>query len=147
MAGETNVTLVGNVVADPELRFTPSGAMVTNFTVASTPRSFDKQSGDWVDGDPLFVRCAIWKEPAENVSETLTKGMRVIVTGALRHREFERKDGSKDHSLELDVQEVGPSLRYAQATVMKATRGRPAARQQPRDPWAGKPVQPDEPPF
>jgi single-strand DNA-binding protein len=129
MAGETTITVIGNLTADPELRFTPSGAPVANFTVASTPRTFDKQSGEWKDGEALFLRCSIWRQPAENVSESLTKGARVIVTGRLRQRSYEPKDapGEKRYVIELDVEEIGPSLRFATAKVNKATRTGPAS--------------------
>jgi len=122
MAGETIITVVGNLTDDPELKFTPSGAPVANFTVASTPRTFDKQTNEWKDGDALFLRCAAWRQLAENVAESLTKGQRVIVTGALRVRQFERQDGSKGTSVEMNVDEVGPSLKFATAKVTKATR-------------------------
>lgn len=122
MAGETIITVVGNLTDDPELKFTPSGAAVANFTVASTPRTFDKQTNEWKDGDALFLRCAAWRQLAENVAESLTKGQRVIVTGALRVRQYERQDGSKGTSVEMNVDEVGPSLRYATAKVTKANR-------------------------
>jgi len=122
MAGETIITVVGNLTDDPELKFTPSGAPVANFTVASTPRTFDKQTNEWKDGDALFLRCAAWRQLAENVAESLTKGQRVIVTGALRVRQYERQDGSKGTSVELNVDEVGPSLKFATAKTTKATR-------------------------
>ena len=122
MAGETIITVVGNLTDDPELKFTPSGAPVANFTVASTPRTFDKQTNEWKDGDALFLRCAAWRQLAENVAESLTKGQRVIVTGALRVRQYERQDGSKGTSVEMNVDEVGPSLKFATAKVTKATR-------------------------
>ncbi len=123
MAGETVITVIGNLTADPELRFTPSGAAVANFTVASTPRTLDKQSGEWKDGEALFMRCNIWRQPAENVAETLTRGMRVMVTGRLRQRSFETREGEKRTVVELEVDEVGPSLRYATAKVNKVSRG------------------------
>ena len=123
MAGETTITVVGNLTADPELRFTPSGAAVANFTVASTPRTFDRQTGEWKDGDALFLRCNIWRQAAENVAETLTRGMRVIVQGRLRQRSYETKEGEKRTVVELEVDEVGPALRYATAKVNKANRG------------------------
>lgn len=123
MAGETVITVVGNLTADPELRFTPSGAAVANFTVASTPRNFDKQSGEWKDGDALFMRCNVWRQAAENVAETLTRGMRVMVTGRLRQRSFETREGEKRTVVELEVDEVGPSLKYATAKVNKVSRG------------------------
>jgi len=121
LAGETILTIVGNLTADPELRFTPAGAAVASFTVASTPRSFDKSSGEWRDGDPLFMRCSIWKQAAENVAESLVRGARVMVTGRLKQRSFE-KDGQKRTVVELDVDEVGPSLKYATAKVNKVSR-------------------------
>jgi single-strand DNA-binding protein len=123
MAGETTITVVGNLTADPELRFTPSGAAVANFTVASTPRTFDRQSGEWKDGEAMFLRCNIWRQSAENVAESLTRGMRVVVQGRLRQRSFETKEGEKRTVMELEVDEVGPSLRYATAKVNKASRG------------------------
>jgi len=123
MAGETILTVVGNLTADPELRFTPSGAAVANFTVASTPRTFDKASNEWKDGDALFLRCSIWRQAAENVAESLTRGARVVVTGRLKQRSFETKEGEKRTVVELDVDEVGPSLKYATAKVTKASRG------------------------
>jgi single-strand DNA-binding protein len=123
MAGETVITVVGNLTADPELRFTPSGAAVANFTVASTPRTFDRQSGEWKDGEALFLRCNVWRQPAENVAESLTRGMRVMVSGRLRQRSFETREGEKRTVIELDVDEVGPSLRYATAKVNRTQRG------------------------
>jgi len=123
MAGETVITVVGNLTADPELRFTPSGAAVANFTVASTPRTFDRQSGEWRDGDALFMRCNVWRQAAENVAETLTRGMRVMVAGRLRQRSFETREGEKRTVVELEVDEVGPSLKYATAKVNKVSRG------------------------
>lgn len=121
MAGDTTITIIGNLTADPELRFTPAGAAVANFTVASTPRSFDKASGEWRDGEALFMRCSIWKNAAENVAETLTRGMRVIVTGRLKQRSFE-KDGQKRSVVEMEADEIGPSLKYSTAKVVKAAR-------------------------
>ena len=123
MAGETVITVVGNLTDDPELRFTPSGAAVASFTVASTPRSFDKNTNEWKDGDALFLRCSIWRQAAENVAESLTKGMRVVVQGRLRQRSYETREGEKRTVVELDVEEVGPSLKYATAKVTKASRG------------------------
>jgi single-strand DNA-binding protein len=123
MAGETVITVVGNLTADPELRFTPSGAAVANFTVAATPRTFDRASGEWKDGDALFMRCNVWRQAAENVAETLTRGMRVMVQGRLRQRSFETREGEKRTVVELEVDEVGPSLRYATAKVNKVSRG------------------------
>lgn len=151
MAGETIITVVGNLTDDPELKFTPSGAAVANFTVASTPRTFDKQTNEWKDGDALFLRCAAWRQLAENVAESLQKGQRVVVTGALRVRQFERQDGSKGTSVEMNVDEVGPSLRYATAKVTKANRssgdfgGNSGGGQQARpatdnNPWSTQPA-------
>ncbi|MGN6243673.1 MAG: single-stranded DNA-binding protein [Motilibacteraceae bacterium] len=123
MAGETVITVVGNLTDDPELRFTPSGAAVANFTVASTPRQMDRQTNEWKDGDPLFLRCSIWRQAAENVAESLTRGSRVIVQGRLRQRSYETKEGEKRTVIELEVDEIGPSLRYATAKVTKTSRG------------------------
>ncbi|GAA2990928.1 single-stranded DNA-binding protein [Actinokineospora diospyrosa] len=123
MAGDTIITVVGNLTADPELRFTPSGAAVASFTVASTPRTFDRQSGEWKDGEALFLRCNIWRQAAENVAESLTRGSRVLVTGRLKQRSFETREGEKRTVMELEVDEVGPSLRYATAKVNKVSRG------------------------
>jgi single-strand DNA-binding protein len=123
MAGETTITVVGNLTADPELRFTQAGAAVASFTVASTPRTFDRASGEWKDGEALFLRCSIWRQAAENVAESLTRGMRVIVQGRLRQRSFDTKEGEKRTVIEMEVDEVGPSLRYATAKVNKAARG------------------------
>jgi single-strand DNA-binding protein len=122
VAGDTTITVVGNLTADPELRFTPSGAAVANFTVASTPRIYDRQSGEWKDGEALFLRCNIWREAAENVAESLTRGSRVIVTGRLKQRSFETREGEKRTVFEVEVDEIGPSLRYATAKVNKASR-------------------------
>ncbi|MGI8817488.1 MAG: single-stranded DNA-binding protein [Pseudonocardia sp.] len=122
MAGDTVITVIGNLTSDPELRFTPSGAAVANFTVASTPRTFDKQSGEWKDGDALFMRCNIWRQAAENVAETLTRGARVIVSGRLKQRSYETREGEKRTVVELEVDEVGPSLKYATAKVNKVSR-------------------------
>ena len=168
MANEPLITVVGNLTADPELRFTASGAPVANFTVASTPRT--KQGDEWVDGEPLFLGCSVWREYAENVAESLQKGMRVVVQGRLKARSYE-KDGQKRTVFELDVDEVGPSLRYATARVTKTDRrngqnggnsgggayagqGRPSAKPA-NDPWAAPaaadpwatPSTSDEPPF
>jgi single-strand DNA-binding protein len=161
MAGDTIITVVGNLTADPELKFTPSGAAVANFTVASTPRIFDRQANEWRDGDALFLRCNIWRQAAENVAESLSRGSRVIVTGRLKQRSFETREGEKRTVIELEVDEIGPSLRYATAKVNKASRGSggggygssgtgggaPAD-----DPWASAPAagaggMTDEPPF
>ncbi|MCW2713609.1 MAG: single-stranded DNA-binding protein, partial [Frankiales bacterium] len=123
MAGDTVITVVGNLTADPELRFTPSGAAVANFTVASTPRTFDKNSNEWKDGEALFLRCSVWRQAAENVAESLHKGSAVIVQGRLKQRSYETKEGEKRTVYELDVEEVGPSLKWATAKVTKASRG------------------------
>jgi single-strand DNA-binding protein len=123
MAGETVITVVGNLTDDPELRFTPSGAAVANFTVASTPRTFDRNSNEWKDGDALFLRCSIWRQAAENVAESLQRGMRVIVQGRLRQRSYETREGEKRTVIECEVDEIGPALRYATAKVTKASRG------------------------
>ena len=120
MAGETVITVVGNLTADPELRYTQNGLPVANFTIASTPRNFDRQANEWKDGDALFLRCNIWKEAAENVAESLTRGSRVIVTGRLRQRSFETREGEKRTVYEVEVDEIGPSLRYATAQVTRS---------------------------
>ncbi|MGQ3384459.1 single-stranded DNA-binding protein [Glutamicibacter sp. TV12E] len=123
MAGETVITVIGNLTADPELRFTPSGSAVANFTIASTPRTFDRQSNEWKDGEALFLRASVWREAAENVAETLTKGMRVIAQGRLRSRSYDTKEGERRTVMELEVDEIGPSLRYASAKVTRTARG------------------------
>jgi single-strand DNA-binding protein len=123
MAGDTTLTIIGNLTNDPELRFTPSGAAVANFTVASTPRMFDRQSNEWKDGETLFMRCSVWRDAAENVAESLQRGSRVIVTGRLKSRSYETKEGEKRTVVELEVDELGPSLRYATAKVNKTSRG------------------------
>ena len=123
MAGDTVITVVGNLTADPELRFTPSGAAVANFTVASTPRTFDRNSNEWKDGEALFLRCSVWRQAAENVAESLHRGTAVIVQGRLKQRSYETKEGEKRTVYELDVDEVGPSLKFATAKVTKASRG------------------------
>lgn len=165
MAGETQITVVGNLVADPELRFTPSGAAVANFRVASTPRFFDKNSNEWKDGESLFLTCNVWRQYAENVSESLSKGMRVIVTGRLKQRSWETREGEKRTVMEIDVDDVGPALKSATAKVSRVDRAggggggfggggfgggggyggdsAPPA----RDPWDSGPVASDEPPF
>lgn len=125
MAGETTITLVGNLVDDPELRFTPSGAAVANFRVASTPRTYDRQSGEWKDGESLFISCSVWRQAAENVAESLQRGMRVLVQGRLKSRTYETRDGEKRTVFEIDVDEVGPSLRNATAKVSKTMRSGP----------------------
>ena len=122
MAGETPITVVGNLTADPELRFTPSGAAVANFTVASTPRTFDRQTNEWKDGEALFLNCSVWRQAAENAAESLQRGMRVVVSGRLKARSFETREGEKRTVFEIDVDEVGPSLKYATAKVTKTTR-------------------------
>ena len=123
MAGDTVITVVGNLTADPELRFTPSGAAVANFTVASTPRTLDKSTNEWKDGEALFLRCSVWRQAAENVAESLHKGTAVIVQGRLKQRSFETKEGEKRTVYELDVDEIGPSLKWASAKVNRTTRG------------------------
>lgn len=156
MAGDTQITVVGNLTADPELRFTPAGAAVANFTIASTPRSFDKQANEWKDGETLFLRCSLWRTAAENAAESLVKGMRVIAQGRLVQRSYD-KDGEKRTVVELQVDEIGPSLRNATAKVTRieqntefhqAAGQNPPAQQRPAraaapqaDPWA------TEPPF
>jgi single-strand DNA-binding protein len=170
VAGDTVITVIGNLTADPELRFTPSGAAVANFTVASTPRIFDRQTNEWKDGEALFLRCNIWREAAENVAESLTRGSRVIVQGRLKQRSFETREGEKRTVIELEVDEIGPSLRYATAKVNKASRsggggggfGGGGGSRQPAqttsggtgdDPWGSAPASgsfgggDDEPPF
>lgn len=122
MAGDTIITVVGNLTGDPELRFTASGVAVASFTIASTPRSFDRQSNEWKDGDALFMRCSLWREAAENVAESLTKGMRVIAQGRLVQRSFETREGEKRTVVELQVEEIGPSLRYSSAKVTRNAR-------------------------
>jgi single-strand DNA-binding protein len=122
-AGDVNVTIVGNLTSDPELRFTPSGAAVASFTVASTPRVLDKATNEWKDGEALFMRCSVWRQYAENVAESLTKGMRVVVTGRLKQRSYETREGEKRTVVEMEVDEVGPSLKYATAKVNKVQRG------------------------
>ncbi|GAB2713756.1 single-stranded DNA-binding protein [Arthrobacter bambusae] len=149
MAGETTITVIGNLTSDPELRFTPSGSAVANFTIASTPRTFDRQSNEWKDGETLFLRASVWREAAENVAESLTKGTRVIVSGRLKSRSYETKEGEKRTVIELEVDEIGPSLRYANAKVNRTQRSAPqgaaaggfgnqgAAQSFPQDdPWA-----------
>jgi single-strand DNA-binding protein len=158
VAGDTVITVIGNLTADPELRFTPSGAAVANFTVASTPRTFDKNSGEWKDGEALFLRCNIWRQAAENVAETLTRGARVIVSGRLKQRSYETREGEKRTVVELEVDEVGPSLKYATAKVNKVSRGGGgggfggSGGGPSDDPWGSAPMAgsgggDDEPPF
>jgi len=166
-AGDTTITMVGNLVNDPELRFTPSGAAVAKFTVASTPRYLDKNTNEWKDGDSLFLACNIWRQAAENVAESLTRGMRVIVTGRLKQRSYETKEGEKRTVYEVEVDEVGPSLRNATAKVTKTTRAAGASggsgsfsspvseTASAEDPWSAAPVgggwssagSDDQPPF
>jgi single-strand DNA-binding protein len=122
MAGETVITVVGNLVDDPELRFTPSGAAVANFRIASTPRTFDRQSNEWKDGDALFLSCSVWRQAAENVAESLQRGMRVVVQGRLKSRQYETREGEKRTVFEIEVEEVGPSLKYATAKISKTSR-------------------------
>jgi single-strand DNA-binding protein len=122
MAGETIITVVGNLVDDPELRFTPSGAAVANFRIASTPRTFDRQTNEWKDGEALFLSCSVWRQAAENVAESLQRGMRVVVQGRLKARSYETREGEKRTVFEIEVEEVGPSLKYATAKVTRATR-------------------------
>ena len=149
MAGDTVITVVGNLVDDPELRFTPSGAAVANFRIASTPRTFDRQTNEWKDGDALFLSCSVWRQAAENVAESLQRGMRVIVQGRLKQRSYETREGEKRTVVELEVDEVGPALAFATAKVTRASRsggggGYSGGGQQSRpqqsgggdDPWA-----------
>ena len=152
MAGETTLTVIGNLTANPELRFTHNGAAVTSFTVASTPRTLDRVSNEWKDGEALFLRCSIWRQPAEHVADSLTKGMRVIVTGRLKQRSYETREGEKRTVVELDVDEIGPSLRYATAKVTRAARGTTATgpdawSPSPASTPAGPPAGGDEPQF
>jgi single-strand DNA-binding protein len=159
-AGDVNVTIVGNLTNDPELRFTPSGAAVASFTVASTPRVLDKATNEWKDGEALFMRCSVWRQYAENVAESLTKGSRVIVTGRLKQRSYETREGEKRTVVEMDVDEVGPALKYATAKVNKVSRGgggfgdsgasASSSSGSSDDPWASGPSGGagfDEPPF
>ena len=163
MAGETTLTVIGNLCADPEIRFTQQGKGVTNFTVASTPRHIDRTTGEWTDGEALFLRCSIWGQAGENVVESLTRGTRVIVQGRLRQRSFDTKEGEKRTVIEMDVDEIGPSLKWQTAKVSKAERrsggngfgGAPPASQQNtgEDPWGSAPAPgagggfAEEPPF
>lgn len=132
MANETIITVVGNLTADPELRYTQSGQAVANFTIASTPRSFDKTTNEWVDGEALFLRASVWKDYAEHVAASLTKGTRVLATGRLKQRSYETREGEKRTAIELEVDEVGPALRYVTAQVTRATGGNRAAAE-----WSG----------
>jgi single-strand DNA-binding protein len=169
MSGETVITVVGNLTGDPELRFTPSGAAVANFTIASTPRNFDKQTNEWKDGDTLFLNCSIWRQAAENVAESLQKGMRVVAQGRLKQRSYETREGEKRTVVELEVEEIGPSLKHATARVTRvnsqgapggsgnrgggggnsndpwATSSAGGSQPQGNDPWATGSQ--DEPPF
>ena len=148
MAGDTVITVIGNLTADPELRFTPSGAAVSNFTVASTPRRFNKQSGQWEDQEALFLRCNIWRQAAENVAESLVRGARVIVSGRLNQRSFETREGEKRTVVELDVDEIGPSLKYATAKLAKVTRTGADTTGGSDDAWDRAPASSgEEPPF
>ena len=168
MAGDTTITIVGNLTDDPDLRFTPNGAAVANFTVASTPRFFDKQTNEWRDGEALFLRCSIWRQAAENVAETLQRGARVIVSGRLKQRSYETREGEKRTTFEVEVDEIGPSLKYATAKVTKTSRsgansgggnlgggndpwaapaGTSAGASVGSDPWAAPAGGADEPPF
>ena len=141
-AGDTNITIIGNMVNDPELRYTPTGQAVATFRVASTPRFMDRTTNEWKDGESLFLSCNVWRQAAENVAESLTRGMRVIVSGRLKQRSYETKEGEKRTVYEIEVDEVGPSLRNASAKVTKAARsGAPAAGAQSQDePWAAEPA-------
>src|SRR6185312_6120489 len=170
MAGETVITVIGNLTGDPELRFTPSGAAVASFTVASTPRTLDRETSQWKDGDPLFLRCSVWRQYAENVAESLTKGMQVMVQGRLKQRSYQTKEGENRTVIELDVEDVGPTLRFATAKVTKSQRvggnsggdwgsnpgggvqrsGAQQSRPAEADPWAtggGNAGYSDSPPF
>jgi single-strand DNA-binding protein len=137
MAGETVITVVGNLVDDPELRFTPSGAAVARFRIASTPRVFNRETNEWKDGDALFLTCSVWRQTAENVAESLARGVRVIVQGRLKQRSYEDREGVKRTVYELDVDEVGPSLAYATAKVTKASSGQRSQQDPSGDPWSG----------
>jgi single-strand DNA-binding protein len=166
VAGETIITVVGNLTADPELRFTPSGAAVASFTIASTPRTFDKNSNEWKDGDALFLRCSVWRQAAENVAESLQRGMRVVAQGRLKQRSYETREGEKRTVVEMEVEEVGPSLKYATAKINRTQRGSSGggfgstggdsggASAPADDPWGSAPAPAsggggfsDEPPF
>lgn len=135
MAGDTVITVVGNLTSDPELRYTQNGLAVANFTIASTPRTFDRQANEWKDGETLFLRASVWRDFAENVAGSLTKGMRVVAQGRLKQRSYETKEGEKRTSYELDIDEIGPSLRYAKAQVTRTTGGGGGARQVADEPW------------
>ena len=144
MSGEVTTTVIGNLTEDPTLRFVPSGSAVANFTVAATPRVKDSQTGDWKDGEPLFLRCNAWRDIAENVAESLTRGSRVIVTGRLKQRSFTTREGEKRNVIELEVDECGPSLRYATAKVQKVTKDGYSKPAPAGDPWGNDD---DSPPF
>jgi single-strand DNA-binding protein len=162
MAGETIITVVGNLTADPELRFTPSGAAVASFTIASTPRTFDRNANEWKDGEALFLRCSVWRQAAENVAESLQRGMRVVAQGRLKQRSYETREGEKRTVVEMEVDEVGPSLKYATAKVNRTQRGSSSGGGfgssgssssasdggATDDPWgSAPPATSDEPPF
>jgi single-strand DNA-binding protein len=147
MAGETIITVVGNLTADPELRYTQNGLPVANFTIASTPRNFDRQANEWKDGEALFLRASVWREFAEHVAGSLTKGSRVVATGRLKQRSYETREGEKRTSIELEIDEIGPSLRYATAQVTRAASGGGQSRSQGQvadEPWStpGTPAAP-----
>lgn len=125
MSGETQITVQGNLTSDPEVKFTPSGSAVANFTIASTPRTYDRQANEWKDGETLFMPCSIWREAAENVAESLTKGMRVIAAGNLKQRSYTTKEGEKRTVIEMDVDNIAPSLKYATAKVTRTQRSNP----------------------
>jgi len=145
MAGETVITVVGNLTSDPELRYTQNGLAVANFTIASTPRNFDRASNDWKDGEALFLRASVWREFAEHVAGSLTKGSRVVATGRLKQRSYETKEGEKRTSIELEVDEIGPSLRYATAQVTRTSSSREGGGGQPRGQVADEPWAPSAP--
>lgn len=153
MANETIITVIGNLTSDPELRFTPSGSAVANFTIASTPKTFDKQAGEFKDGETLFLRASVWREAAENVAESLAKGMRVVAQGRLKQRSYDTKEGENRTVIELEVDEIGPSLRFASAKVNRTNRSTNAGNQgsaPAQDPWAapvGNQSANSEPPF
>ena len=144
MAGETIITVVGNLTADPELRYTQNGLPVANFTIASTPRNFDRATNEWKDGEALFLRASVWREFAEHVAGSLTKGSRVVATGRLKQRSYETKEGEKRTSIELEIDEIGPSLRYATAQVTRAAGGGQSRGQVADEPWStpGSPAAP-----
>jgi single-strand DNA-binding protein len=139
MSGETYLTVVGNLTSDPELRFTSGGAAVTSFTIASTPRTFDRDANEWKDGEALFMRCSIWRQAAENVGESLERGMRVVAYGQIKQRSFETREGEKRTVIEMTVEEIGPSLRYATAKVNRTQRASQGGSGPQDDPWATPP--------